>query len=145
MRRKRFHVVKTNNPTTVFEADAGANTDADVFDNLDALREAKSPSAKKRLDRSEKWFAPITLGRARTLYRHGGGPAWLLFCVLDLLVRVRKRNPVQWTPQMREAAGLSRWGQDCGLHQLEQAGFITVDRKPGRSPFVTLRDYPTRG
>jgi hypothetical protein len=41
--------------------------------------------------------------------------------------------------------GLSRFAVFRGLNQLDDAGLVSVDRRPGRSPVVTLRDGQSSG
>jgi hypothetical protein len=69
----------------------------------------------------------------------------LLLIELDRLIfEGRGRNPLKLTSATRKAAGLSRWAQDRGLSLLEAAGTVTVERKRGRCPLVTLLWYPVQ-
>jgi hypothetical protein len=123
---------------------------ASVFDDLDALRRARTTSATatfqgQRRQRIEETFAGIPHDKARTLYRHIGGPAWMLLIELDrLILESYGRNPVKLTSATRKSAELSRWGMDRGLFLLEKAGVVTVERKRGRCPSVTHLWYPVR-
>jgi hypothetical protein len=124
---------------------------ANVFDDLDALRRAQAAPAtpaepafpKQRRQRSTETFARIPHNRARALYRHIGGPAWILLIELDwLILKGGGRNPVRLTSAVRETLGLTKWAQYRGLKQLEAAGVITVERRSGRCLLVTLCWYP---
>jgi len=121
-----------------------------VFDDLDALRRAQAAPAKpafqgQRRPRIDETFARIPFDRARALYRHVGGPAWMLLIELDRLVfEGRGKNPVRLTSVARRASGMTKWAQYRGLRLLQAAGIITVERRRGRCPLVTLRWYPVR-
>jgi hypothetical protein len=136
-KRSRLRLVSSHDP-------------AGVFDDLDALRRAQTVPATPafqgtRRQRSVETFARIPHDRARELYGHIGGPAWLLLVELDRLIfEGRGRNPVKLTSDTRKAAGLSRWAQYRGLSLLEAAGTVTVERKRGRCPLVTLLWYPVQ-
>jgi len=123
---------------------------AGIFDDLDALRKAQAaPTAPvfqgQRRQRSIETFARIPHDRARELYRHIGGPAWILLVELDRLVLDgRGRNPVKLTPTTRAAIGLTRWKLDHGLGLLETSGAIIVERHRGRSPLITHLWYPVQ-
>src|SRR6516162_11459442 len=116
---------------------------ASVFNDLDALRRAQTAPATpafqgQRRQRSVETFARIPHDRARELFRHIGGPAWILLIELDRLILEGKgRNPVKLTPAARAAIGLTRWKLDHGLGLLEMARVITVERHRGRSPLIT--------
>ena len=123
---------------------------AGIFDDLDALRKAQAaPTVPvfqgQRRQRSIETFARIPHDRARELYRHIGGPAWILLVELDRLVLDgRGRNPVKLTPTTRAVIGLSRWKLNHGLGLLETSGAITVERHRGRSPLITHLWYPVQ-
>ena len=130
----------------------------DIFDDLDKLRaDSGSPASggdgsksikRKRPARRDKIgepFAPIPYDRARKLFRHIGGPAWMLLIELDRLIfESGGFNPIQLTTEALEGSGLTRWQKERGLWLLEQAGIITVERKSGRCPLVTLLWYPVK-
>src|SRR6516225_5710810 len=95
---------------------------ASVFEDLDALREAQKaapsgPAFKgQRRPRIDETFARIPFDRARALYRHIGGPAWMLLIELDRLVfEGRGKNPVRLTSAARRASGMTKWAQYRGL------------------------------
>src|SRR5262249_53698894 len=77
----------------------GSHDPASVFDDLNALRRAQTapgiPAFQgQRRQPSVETFARIPHDRARALYGHIGGPAWLLLVELDRLVlEGRGRNP----------------------------------------------------
>jgi hypothetical protein len=90
-------------------------------------------------------FARIPYERARKLFRHIGGPAWLLLIELDRLIFTKKRNPIKLTTEALKSSGLTRWQKERALRRLERAGIIRVERKRGRCPLVTHLWYPLRG
>ena len=127
-----------------------AHDPASVFDDLGALRRAQTAPAGpafqgQRRQRSVETFARIPHDRARELFRHIGGPAWILLIELDRLILEGKgRNPVKLTPTTRAAIGLTRWKLDHGLGLLETSGAIIVERHRGRSPLITHLWYPVQ-
>ena len=113
----------------------------DIFDDLDKLRaDSALPTRRARI---KETFARIPHGRARKLFHHAGGPAWLLLIELDrLILEGRGRNPVKLTSEALRGSGLSRWQIERGLRLLEWSGVIAVARKSGRCPLVTHLWYP---
>jgi hypothetical protein len=113
-----------------------------LFDNLDALRQL--PPVATRRARSTETFARIPHDRGRELARRElGGAAWALLIELDRLIfEGRGRNPVQLTARSRKAAGLSRFRAARALQQLEAAGVVSVEQRPGRAPLVMHRWFP---
>ena len=53
-------------------------------------------------------------------------------------------NPIQLTTKVLEGSGLTRWQKERGLWIFKRAGIITVERKSGRCPLVTLLWYPVK-
>jgi hypothetical protein len=125
-----------------------AQDPASVFDDLDALRRAQAVPARpafrgQHRQRIEETFARIPFNRARVLYRHIGGPAWMLLIELDRLVfEGRGKNPVRLTSAARRASGMTKWTLYRSLRLLEAAGIVTVKRKRGRCPLVTFLWHP---
>ena len=124
---------------------------ASVCEDLDALREAQKaapsgPAFKgQRRPRIDETFARIPFDRARALYRHIGGPAWMLLIELDRLVfEGRGKNPVRLTSAARRVSGMTKWAQYRGLRLLQAAGTVTVERRRGRCPLVTLLWHPVQ-
>jgi hypothetical protein len=39
--------------------------------------------------------------------------------------------------------GMTRWGKWEGLHELEQLGLVTIERRPRKSPLVTVLVNPS--
>jgi hypothetical protein len=110
----------------------------DVFDDLDALgAETAAATALQRRPHQKERFAPIPYLKARKLFRHIGGPAWLLLIELDRIVFETKCNPIRLTSGTLKGSGLTRWQKERGSRLLEQAGVIRVERKRGRCPLVT--------
>jgi hypothetical protein len=133
MPKRRFHVVKTNDP-------------AAVFDDIDALREIQTaaPAAptfqRQRQKRNTEYFVRIPIERARPL-KHLSGTAWWLWIELEWLVfKSHGRNPVKLTSH--STPGLSRFAKARALQQLVRAGVIFIEQKPGCAPLVTLRWHP---
>jgi hypothetical protein len=124
----------------------GAPDPADIFDDLTALRREQRARGPQRRPRATETFARIPHDQARALYPRLGSPAWALLIELDRLIfKGRGRNPVKLTSEALRGSGLTRWQVERGLHRLERAGAITVERKRGRCPFATLLWYPPGG
>jgi hypothetical protein len=113
-----------------------------VFDDLAALRQL-TPVPTRRA-RSTETFARIPHDRGDQLGRLKlSGAAWTLLIVLDRLIfEGRGRNPVTLPRRVRQAAGLSRHMTKRGLRDLEAAGVVVVDRRPGHASRVLHRWFP---
>ena len=130
MVRRRFHVVKTNDP-------------AAVFDDIDALREAMPAVATKRARTSET-FARIPHDRAAAL-RDIGGVGWLILVEIDrLILKSRGRNPVRLTNHRMHQLGISRESKRYHLRRLEAAGVIKVQSEARKWTLVTLLWFPVQ-
>jgi hypothetical protein len=118
--------------------------DVSVFDNLDGLRHAQKQSVLHHRQRLTETFARIPHDRALALYRHIGGPAWLLLIELDRLILAgRGRNPVKLTNKRLASIGVTHHTRARALRQLEAAGVITVEYQgPGQSPLVRHLWFP---
>ena len=55
---------------------------------------------------------------------------------------VRKSLTVTFTETWRAPLGLSRYQAKRGLRQLEEAGLITIERREGKAPHVTIIGLP---
>ena len=60
--------------------------------------------------------------------------------VLWLLAGIARRRTVRWAPAIAATLGIGRHAAYRGLAALEAAGLITVDRRNGRCPVVTVND-----
>jgi len=130
MVRRRFHVVKTNDP-------------AAVFDDIDALREAMPAVATKRARTSET-FARIPHDRAAAL-RDIGGVGWLILVEIDrLILKSRGRNPVRLTNHRMHQLGISRESKRYYLRRLEMAGVVKVQSEARKWTVVTLLWFPVQ-
>jgi hypothetical protein len=120
---------------------------ADIFDNLEVLRQEQARPTTGRRTRLQETFARIPHDKAVSLYRHLGGAAWLLLVEIDrLILEGRGRNPVKLTGRALSRSGMTRYSKRRALRQLEAAGVITVTRRGcGRAPLVTLLWLPVRG
>jgi hypothetical protein len=119
--------------------------DSSPFDDLDALRaETEMPSVATRRLRSTETFARIPHGHAYKLAFAGlTGSAWMVLIVLDhLILKGRGKNPVRLTHRALKAAGLSRFAVKRALRQLERAGVIAVEQRPGQAPLVRHLWFP---
>jgi hypothetical protein len=130
--------------------DDGAELSIDP-DMIEQILEEKATAKKQRRrrrrprQRLDEPFAPIPYDRARKLFHHIGGPAWLLLIEIDrLILEGGGRNPVRLTTEALQESGLARWEKGRGLRLLEQAKVITVERKRGCCPLVTHLWYPVQ-
>ena len=89
---------------------------------------------------SMQWMDYKWALRARKLR----GKAYQLAGALALLAKLRGDTTVLPTRRVLEDFGVGKWALRDGLKALEAAGFVSVDRRNGRSPRVTLLDYPLR-
>lgn len=114
---------------------AGATYPADIFRDLDALRQGRAPG---RRPRAKETFAMIPHDRAMALCPRLSGAAWLLLIELDRAhLKGRCRNPIQLPGARLKAAGLSRHSRQRALRRLEAAGVIRIEQRGrGRNPWV---------
>ncbi len=68
------------------------------------------------------------------------GKAAFVGCVLWQLAAMERSLTVRLSGTSWEDSGIHRLAVYRGLAALEQAGFVSVDRKRGRNPIVTLLD-----
>jgi hypothetical protein len=127
---------------------ADLGIDPDLIEGI--LGEEVASTARKRRphharQRATETFARIPHDKARKLFHHIGGPAWMLLVEIDrLILKGRGCNPVKLTSDALRGSGLTRWEKDRGLRLLERAGIVSVERRIGRCPLVTLLWYPIR-
>jgi hypothetical protein len=113
------------------------------FDDLDALLQVMPPVATRR-ERSTVTFARVPHAAGFELARRKlSGSAWAVLVVLDRLILMgRGRNPVRLTHRSLETIGLSRFTVGRALAQLERAGVLEVEQRPGRAPIVRHLWFP---
>ena len=113
--------------------------DGDPLDDRPVGRAPKRKAQRRQL--STVKFARIPHDVARQLFRRRiTGAAWLLLVEIDRLdLEKGRERSIRLTRGELEGSGLSPGQVKRGLHQLEGAGVITVTRKSGNSPVVTLR------
>ena len=113
--------------------------DGDPLDDRAVGRAPKRKAQRRQL--STVKFARIPHDVARQLFRRRiTGAAWLLLVEIDRLdLEKGRERSIRLTRGELEGSGLSPGQVKRGLHQLEGAGVITVTRKSGNSPVVTLR------
>ena len=127
---RKFRVVKTNDPAT-------------VFDDLDALRQEMPAVATKR-ERSTETFARIPHDRAAAM-RGIGGVGWLIVIEIDrLILKGRGRNPVRLTNHRMHQLGISRQSKRYHLRQLEVVGIVKVQSEARKWTVVTLLWFPVQ-
>jgi hypothetical protein len=132
--RRKFRIVGSEDPV-------------DVFDDLDALRQAQTApqTAPQRRAQLRETFARIPHDRAIELARHNiGGPAWLILIELDrLILKSRGKNPIRLTNRNLRAAKVTNHTKTRALRQLEAAGVIrVVEQNRGQSPLVIHLWFP---
>jgi hypothetical protein len=84
-------------------------------------------------------FVPITYTWARKLRNYRvNSTAWFLLVALDeIIYQPGGRNPTKLTTEVLASIGLGYWTAYRALGQLEKAGAIKVERRPGRCPVVS--------
>lgn len=70
------------------------------------------------------------------------GRAWHVGTIVWFLAGLQKSSVVSIQYGLAKGAGLDRQVVRRGLRQLELAGLVLVERKPGRCPVVTLLAAP---
>jgi hypothetical protein len=129
--RRRFRVVKTNDP-------------AAVFDDLDALRQEMPAAATKRA-RSAETFARIPHGRAQALWPHISSAGWMILIEIDrLILKGCGRNPVRLTNHRLRELGIRRNTKQYQLRRLEAAGTIEVETQQRKWTVVTSLWFPVQ-
>jgi len=131
MPKQRFRVVKSNDPTA-------------VFDDLDALREAMPAVATKRT-RSAETFARFPHERALALRGRIRANAWVILIELDRQIfKSRGRNPVRLTNHRLRELGITRWAKQRHLRRLEAVGVIRVETEERKWTLVTHLWFPVQ-
>lgn len=72
------------------------------------------------------------------------GRAWHVGTILWYLAGIKKSRTVKLEYGVARAVGLDRYVVRRGLANLEHAGLVQVERKPGRCPVVTILDGKRR-
>jgi hypothetical protein len=127
--RRKFRVVKTNDP--------GA-----VFDDLDALRQEMPAVATKRA-RTTETFARFPHERALALRDRISGNGWVILIELDrLILKGRGRNPVRLTNHRLRELGIGRDTKQYQLRRLEAAGVVKVETEQRKWTVVTHLWFP---
>jgi hypothetical protein len=96
------------------------------------------PPKQRRRHRLKKTWAKIPYERGILLAKDLRNPAWAVLLVLYHLCFFEKNNQVKLTNDLLGQFGISEESKSCGLRQLEREGVVTVKRRRGASPLVTL-------
>jgi hypothetical protein len=67
----------------------------------------------------------------------------VLASVLWYLYRLKKSKTFVLAQGRLNGFGISRWAKCHALKALEAAGLVSVERRPKKSPVVTILDRPT--
>jgi hypothetical protein len=123
MARRRFRVVKTNDPVA-------------VFDDIDALREAM-PTVATRRARSSETFARFPHEKALALRGQIGSDGWVILVEIDrLILKSGGCNPVRLTNYRLRQLGIGRELKRQQLQKLVAAGVIRVIARERRWTLV---------
>jgi hypothetical protein len=76
--------------------------------------------------------------------RRNHTPLGVLFILQELWFTGFKRNPVKLTTCALRKFGISRLRKYRALQLLEEGGFISVERTPGKNPLVTMTWLPIK-
>jgi hypothetical protein len=110
-----------------------------VPDSQIPTRKVELPSARRR--KGGRFIPPIPLGWfQRACQLHGKAP--VLACVLWYLYRLKKSKTFGLAQARLNGFGISRHSKYRALEALETAGLISVERRPKKSPVVTILDQP---
>ena len=103
-------------------------------------RRVELPSTKKR--KARHFIPPIPLGWFQRVCQLPG-KAPVLASVLWYLYRLKKSRTFVLAQGRLNGFGISRWAKCHALKALEAAGLVSVERRPKKSPVVTILDRPT--
>jgi hypothetical protein len=132
MARHRFRVVKTNDPTA-------------VFDDLDALRQ-EMPAVGRKRARATKTFARIYHEEALALPDTISGAGWKILIEVDRLILMGQgRNPVRLTNHRLRELGIGRATKRRQLQKLERAGALRVVARERKWTAVLHLWFPAQG
>lgn len=90
--------------------------------------------------RRERQFMPALPERVFCQVAALPGKALAVYLVVTLRSRLERSQTVTLTSAFLARFGLSRREKARALQQLEDAGLITVERRPRRNPVVTLQE-----
>jgi hypothetical protein len=111
---------------------------------VETLETGAAPARRKRAPAKET-FAKIPHNRGVALYAQIGGAPWVILLELDhLIFKSFGRNPVHLANQNLKAVGMSRTAKRKALHQLQDAGVITVARQGREAVLVTHHWHPLK-
>jgi hypothetical protein len=71
-------------------------------------------------------------------------PLGILFALHKLWFEDFRRNPVRLTSCSLQKLKISRWRKYRALELLEKGGFISLERRHGKNPIITLKWLPIR-
>ena len=110
----------------------------DFFHKLDTHTEiaVELPSVKARLDR---WFVPPLPWRLFSVLAPLPGKALAVYLILYRYSRWKKCQTMALSSCCIAPCGITRRQKELALSSLEAVQLITVDRKHGKNPLVTLR------
>ena len=104
------------------------------------------PPGEKLIPNSQKKIngkflkGPIPLEWLKQAAPLSGKAMQIALCIW-FLIGVKRDNTVKLSYKLLKEFGVSRSSSYRGLEALENAGLIAIERHPGRSPIVTLREY----
>jgi hypothetical protein len=103
-----------------------------------AIEKIENKWARRHKEKRDQRFARVPYPDALEVYVKAGGPALAVWvCVLYETWRQQKRTVKLPSAEFRHA-GIARESRRRGLSRLEEAGYVVVARRAGRSPIVTL-------
>jgi hypothetical protein len=85
-------------------------------------------------------LGPIPLELLKSAASLQGKALQIVLCIF-FLVGIQKASRVKLSYKLLSEFGVSRSSAYRGIEALENAGLISVERHPGRSPRVTLKDF----
>jgi hypothetical protein len=107
--------------------------------------ELKYPTDGISFSRATGFMQKIPWGWQVTALRLKKPSAVAVGIVLWHEAGLKRTDTVKLSRRLYEEVGLSRNGYNTGLKLLEMAGLVTVERRHGKSPVVTLRVSGWRG
>ena len=101
---------------------------------------------REKMASSENVFSFCGVKALSEVYKTCGGKAALLyFALVGNSNLARASNPFNLLNSFLEATGLSKADLSKSTTKLENAGYITVERKPGHKNLITLTEKGRRG
>jgi hypothetical protein len=106
-----------------------------IRDDEIPTRRVEMPSVRSRIDRQ---FLPAIPERVFRALVKLPRKAWAVYQVIKFRARLTKRSAVELSTCVLDRFGLTRKDKCSALPHLERVGLIRVERRPRKSPVITV-------